>query len=142
MNTLFCFYFLNPSMEKCDVCQKSFTSRSNMLQHIREIHDKNTKHTCNQCSRVYFRKSNLTRHLKACKGKQPSSSTGRVPKRKQSSYKTPSKKMKLDKLKFTMLSMQSITKVYIFFEKMIYSQVKINKKNKKKTSTTQEHRAK
>ena len=91
-------------MEKCDVCQKSFTSRRNMLQHIREIHDKNTKHTCKQCSRVFFRKSNLTRHLKACKGKQPSSSTGRVLKRKQSSSKTPNKKMKLDKPKFTMLS--------------------------------------
>ena len=84
-----------------------------MLQHIREIHDKNTTHTCNQCSRVFFRKSNLTRHWKACKGQQPSSSTERVLKHKQSSSKTPNKKMKLDKPKFNMLSIQSITKVYI-----------------------------
>ena len=84
-----------------------------MLQHIREIHDKTTKLTCKQCSRVFFRKSNLTRHLKSCKGKQPKSSTGRVLKRKQSSSKTLNKKMKLDKPKLTMFSMQSITKVYI-----------------------------
>ena len=66
------------------------------VQHICEIHDKNTKPTCKLCSRVFFRKSNLTRHLKACKGNQPSSSTGLV---QQSSSKTPNKKMKLDKPK-------------------------------------------
>ena len=35
--------------------------------------------------------------MKACKGKQPSSSTGRLLKRKQSSSKTPNKKLKLGK---------------------------------------------
>ena len=84
-------------MEKCDVCQKSFASRSSMLEHVREIHDKITQHSCMQCSRVFSKKSNLTRHLKTCKGEQPSSSTGRVLKRKQSSSKTPTKKMKLGK---------------------------------------------
>ena len=84
-------------MEKCDVCQKSFASRSSMLEHVREIHDKITQHSCMQCSRVFSKKSNLTRHLKTCKGEQPSSSTGRVLKRKQSSSKTPAKKMKLGK---------------------------------------------
>ena len=84
-------------MEKCDVCQKSFISSRSMLPHVREIHEKNIQHTCKQCSRVFFRKSNLTRHLKACKGKQPSSSTGRMLKRKQSLSKTPNKKMKLGK---------------------------------------------
>ena len=84
-------------MEKCEVCQKSFVSRSNMLLHVREIHDKSTQHTCTQCSRLFSKKTNLTRHLKTCKGEQPSSSTGRVLKRKQSSSKTPTKKMKLGK---------------------------------------------
>ena len=84
-------------MEKCEVCEKSFVSRSNMLLHVREIHDKSTQHTCTQCSRVFSKKTNLTRHLKTCKGEQPSSSTGRVLKGKQSSSKTPTKKMKLGK---------------------------------------------
>ena len=84
-------------MEKCEVCQKSFVSRSNMLLHVREIHDKSSQHTCTQCSRVFSKKTNLTRHLKTCKGEQPSSSTGRVLKRKQSSSKTPPKKIKLGK---------------------------------------------
>ena len=84
-------------MEKCEVCQKSFVSRSNMLLHVREIHDKSTQHTCTQCSRLFSKKTNLTRHLKTCKGEQPSSSTGRVLKRKQSSSKTPTKKIKLGK---------------------------------------------
>ena len=84
-------------MEKCDVCQKSFASRSSMLEHVREIHDKITQHSCMQCSRVFSKKSNLTRHLKTCKGEQPSSSTGRVLKRKQSSSETPAKKIKLGK---------------------------------------------
>ena len=84
-------------MEKCDVCQKSFVSRSNMRLHVREIHDKSTQHTCTQCSRLFSKKTNLTRHLKTCKGEQPSSSTGRVLQRKQSSSKTPTKKMNLGK---------------------------------------------
>ena len=54
------FYFLNPSIEKCDVCQRSFASRSSMLKHVREIHDKLTQHTYMQCSRIFSKKSNLT----------------------------------------------------------------------------------
>ena len=84
-------------MEKCDVCQKSFTSRSNMLRHVLSQHKKSKQWECEECSRVFSNKANLTRHLKTCKGEQPSSSTGRVLKRKQSSSKTPNKKMKLGK---------------------------------------------
>ena len=84
-------------MEKCDVCQKSFTSRSNMLRHVLSQHKKSKQWECEECSRVFSNKANLTRHLKTCKGEQPSSSTGRVQKRKQSSSKTPNKKMKIGK---------------------------------------------
>ena len=84
-------------MEKCDVCQKSFTSRSNMLRHVLSQHKKSKQWECEECSRVFSNKANLTRHLKTCKGEQPSSSTGRVLKRKQSSSKTPNKKMKIGK---------------------------------------------
>ena len=84
-------------MEKCDVCQKSFTSRSNMLRHVLSQHKKSKQWECEECSRVFSNKANLNRHLKTCKGEQPSSSTGRVLKRKQSSSKTPNKKMKLGK---------------------------------------------
>ena len=84
-------------MEKCDVCQKSFVSRSNMLRHVLSQHRKSKQWECEECSRVFSSNFNLTRHLKTCKGEQPSSSTGRVLKRKQSSSKTPTKKMKLGK---------------------------------------------
>ena len=84
-------------MEKCDVCQKSFTSRSNMLRHVLSQHKKSKQWECEECSRVFSNKANLTRHLKTCKGEQPSSSIGRVLKRKQSSSKTPNKKMKIGK---------------------------------------------
>ena len=84
-------------MEKCDVCQKSFTSRSNMLRHVLSQHKKSKQWECEECSRVFSNKANLTRHVKTCKGEQPSSSTGRVLKRKQSSSKTPNKKIKIGK---------------------------------------------
>ena len=84
-------------MEKCDVCQKSFTSRSNMVRHVLSQHQKSRMWECEECSRVFSNKSNLTSHLKACKGEQQSSSTERMLKRKQSSSKTPNKKMKLGK---------------------------------------------
>ena len=75
-------------MEKCDVCQKSFTSRSNMLRHVLSQHRKSKQWECEECSRVFSSNFNLNRHRKTCKGEQPSSSTGRVLKRKQSSSKT------------------------------------------------------
>ena len=84
-------------MEKCDVCQKSFVSQSNMLRHVLSQHRKSKQWECEECSRVFSSNFNLTRYLKTCKGEQPSSSTGRVLKRKQSSSKTPTKKMKLGK---------------------------------------------
>ena len=62
-------------MEKCDICQKSFKARKNMLQHIRQIHQKNTQASCDQCSRIFTRNVDLRRHLKRCKGEKPSSST-------------------------------------------------------------------
>ena len=84
-------------MEKCDVCQKSFTSRSNMLRHVLSQHQKSKQWECKECSRVFSSNFNLNRHLKTCKDEQPSSSTGRVLKRKQSSSKSLNKKMKLSK---------------------------------------------
>ena len=62
-------------MEKCDSCQKSFTSRSGMLRHVREIHQKNNQHTCSQCSQTFSKKYNLVRHHKTCKEKQTSRSS-------------------------------------------------------------------
>ena len=84
-------------MEKYDVCQKSFTSRSNMLRHVLSQHRKGKQWECEECSRVFSSNFNPNRHLKTCKGEQPSSSTGRVLKRKQSSSKSLNKKMKLGK---------------------------------------------
>ena len=100
-------------MEKCDVCPKSFTYRSNMLHIFVKFIIKTLNILVNSVHEYSLESPILPVTSKACKGRQPSSSTERVLKRKQSSSKTPNKKTKLDKAKFTMLSMQSIPKVYI-----------------------------
>ena len=68
-----------------------------MLRHVLSQHRESKQWECQECSRVFSSNFNLNRHLKTCKDEQPSSSTGRVLKRKQSSSKTPNKKMKLGK---------------------------------------------
>ena len=68
-----------------------------MLRHVLSQHRESKQWECQECSRVFSSNFNLNRHLKTCKDEQPSSSTGRVLKRRQSSSKTPNKKMKLGK---------------------------------------------
>ena len=52
---------------KCDVCDKKFSVRHNLLQHIREIHELREEFNCPHCGRKYHHKRNLTKHLKSCK---------------------------------------------------------------------------
>ena len=67
-----------------------------MLQHIRQIHQKNTQATCDQCSRVFTRKADLQRHLKTCTGEQVSSSNSENVKRKLPQLNYSNKKTKVD----------------------------------------------
>lgn len=69
--TLTCFIFSRlfnclPSlyffiMFNCEVCEKVFTVKSNMLRH-RKTHD-GTKFSCDLCSKIFMRRDNLARHV-------------------------------------------------------------------------------
>ena len=49
----------------CDLCDKSYNSRSGRLRHINRDHQ-NIRHTCPNCSKVYKRKDYLHEHSKKC----------------------------------------------------------------------------
>ena len=47
---------------KCDQCQKCFSHKHGLQQHIRTIHG-NQKFTCEFCEETFNQKGNLTRHV-------------------------------------------------------------------------------
>ena len=53
---------------KCNLCGKMFNVKSNLLQHIREIHGEAT-HTCSVCQKEFKQKRSRDRHMKTCKKK-------------------------------------------------------------------------
>ncbi len=48
-------------MFKCDVCEKVFTVKSNMLRH--EKSHKQIKFTCGDCKQVFSRRDDLVNHV-------------------------------------------------------------------------------
>lgn len=50
----------------CEICGKIFKERSNMLQHVRNVHENPKSHSCNICGNKYSHKSSLTKHLRKC----------------------------------------------------------------------------
>ena len=59
-----------PSMKKsfmkafeCNKCLKILSSKTNLLRHIRSVHDGVKPFQCDQCSKSFTQKSNLRRHL-------------------------------------------------------------------------------
>jgi len=62
-----------PMKEKkyhCDVCKRSYTTRSNLNQHMK-VHDENRGHKCNVCWRVFPSNSHLISHYKTHTGEKP-----------------------------------------------------------------------
>ena len=51
----------NCKPNKCNTCEKVFSQRSNLLLHIRDVHEGN-KSVCNKCGKKFKQKRNLTRH--------------------------------------------------------------------------------
>ena len=53
---------------RCVSCDREFTTRSNLLRHIREVHQKaRIIVNCDHCQKTFSNKRTLTRHLKSCR---------------------------------------------------------------------------
>ena len=48
-------------MEKCDICNKLFSNKSNLRKHIKSVHEK-MKFKCEICTTNFTRKDNLLSH--------------------------------------------------------------------------------
>lgn len=48
----------------CDICQKSYNSRSKLFEHINYRHSEARPHHCSQCPKVFKSTSNLNQHIK------------------------------------------------------------------------------
>lgn len=53
---------MNPSRLIFTICQKQFTDKSNLLRHVKEVHDQ-MRVSCDQCDQAFVRKFNLKRHI-------------------------------------------------------------------------------
>jgi insecticidal toxin complex protein TccC len=56
--------------KKCTMCDKAFTTNSNLAEHIR-THSGTKPFVCSNCGSSFFRKSHLTRHMNAHSGEKP-----------------------------------------------------------------------
>ena len=55
-------------MNLCNVCGKSFSSKTILKRHINTIHDKSAGFSCEECGKSFQRKDSLKRH---CSTKHP-----------------------------------------------------------------------
>lgn len=51
---------------KCNLCGTMFSVKSNLLQHIREVHGE-ARHACSVCQKKFKQKRSRDRHMKTCK---------------------------------------------------------------------------
>jgi uncharacterized Zn-finger protein len=54
----------------CSLCNKGFTSRSNLDKHIR-AHTGERPYSCEVCNKLFAQRSNLNKHLKVHTGERP-----------------------------------------------------------------------
>ena len=50
----------------CEQCSKHFTDRSNLIRHVKDIHEKRKLHQCAICSKTFSRKQHKEYHVKTC----------------------------------------------------------------------------
>ena len=51
-----------PELVSCDICDKSFTTRPNMLEHRRNVHSDKRPHVCSVCGKAYKKRKSLMKH--------------------------------------------------------------------------------
>eukprot|EP01084_Bolivina_argentea_P156514 272798_1 len=56
---------------KCDKCDKAFTVRCNLKQHISSVHTKEKKFKCKHCGRGFIRSDRLKEHERTHTGEKP-----------------------------------------------------------------------
>jgi uncharacterized Zn-finger protein len=47
----------------CPICNKAFSRKKNLRNHLESIHEKKTRFTCAHCSKAFFRKDLLQAHI-------------------------------------------------------------------------------
>ncbi|XP_059059165.1 oocyte zinc finger protein XlCOF6.1-like isoform X2 [Achroia grisella] len=55
----------------CGMCEKSFRTKITMLQHRRQVHEKEKSHLCQFCSKSFFKKYHLQIHLRSHTKEKP-----------------------------------------------------------------------
>ena len=51
---------------QCEQCEKHFTQKKNLNQHVREVHTETKNHECAYCHKQFARKQNYELHVKTC----------------------------------------------------------------------------
>lgn len=47
---------------QCEICSHAFTDKSNLIAHVKTVHEKITRFKCDECSKKYFYQSCLNKH--------------------------------------------------------------------------------
>ena len=55
----------------CDVCEKVFSRRGDLLKHVKADHDKIKPFVCNECERKFSESGTLKRHMRTHTKEKP-----------------------------------------------------------------------
>ena len=55
-------------IQKCNSCDKSFSSGQFLKNHIKNVHEENKMFKCESCEKSYARSNHLRSHIRFCKG--------------------------------------------------------------------------
>ncbi|RWS17470.1 zinc finger protein 467-like protein [Leptotrombidium deliense] len=55
---------LREKPHQCKICEKYFSTKTNLSQHIRAVHKKEKRFQCEEYKKWVFQKSNLEKHIR------------------------------------------------------------------------------